>query len=96
MIVTLKLTEAQQKFGAMLDRAPGEGDIIVERYGSPCVAIVNYRRYQALVAAEKELIRLRLQRVSTAATAHAGDLSNSDLDDLIQEARTETNSGRKQ
>ena len=57
---------------------------------------MNYRRYQALVAAEKELIRLRLQQVSTTVTARAGDLSNSDLDDLIQEARTETNSGRKQ
>ena len=31
MTVTLKLTEAQQNFGAMLDRAPGEGDVIVER-----------------------------------------------------------------
>lgn len=96
MTVTLKSTEAQQNFGAMLDRAIGEDDVIVERYGSPRVAIVNYRRYQALVAAEKELIRLRLQQASTAATARAGDLSDSDLDNLIQEARTEVNSARKQ
>ena len=96
MTVTLKSTEAQQNFGAMLDRAIGEDDVIVERYGSPRVAIVNYRRYQALVAAEKELVRLRLQQASAAASARAGDLSDADLDNLIQEARTEASNARKQ
>jgi hypothetical protein len=96
MTVTLKSTEAQQNFGAMLDRAIGEDDVIVERYGSPRVAIVNYRRYQALVAAEKELIRLRLQQASAAASARAADLDDTDLDNLIQEARTEASNARKQ
>lgn len=96
MTVTLKSTEAQQNFGAMLDRAIGEDDVIVERYGSPRVAIVNYRRYQALVAAEKELIRLRLQQASAAASARAADLDVSELDNLIQEARTEASNARKQ
>lgn len=96
MTVTLKSTEAQQNFGAMLDRAIGEDDVIVERYGSPRVAIVNYRRYQALIAAEKELVRLRLQQASAAASARAGDLSDADLDHLIQETRTEASSARKQ
>jgi PHD/YefM family antitoxin component YafN of YafNO toxin-antitoxin module len=96
MTVTLKSTEAQQNFGAMLDRAIGEDDVIVERYGSPRVAIVNYRRYQALVAAEKELIRLRLQQASAAVSARAADLDDTDLDNLIQEARTEASNARKQ
>ncbi len=96
MTVTLKSTEAQQNFGAMLDRAIGEDDVIVERYGSPRVAIVNYRRYQALVAAEKELIRLLLQQASASASARAADLDDTDLDNLIQEARTEASNARKQ
>ena len=71
-------------------------DVIVERYGSPRVAIINYRRYQALVAAEKELIRLRLQQASAAASARAADLDVFELDNLIQEARTEASNARKQ
>jgi hypothetical protein len=47
MTVRLKSTEAQQNFGAILDRALGEEDVIVERYGTPRVAIVAYRRYAA-------------------------------------------------
>jgi prevent-host-death family protein len=89
MALRLKSTEAQQNFGAMLDRALGEEDVIVERYGTPRVAIVAYRRYEELVNAERELMRLRLQQASAAAAARAANLSDADLDRLIEEARTE-------
>jgi hypothetical protein len=91
MAIILKSTEAQQNFGSVVERLAIEDDIIVDCYGSPCVAIVNYRRYQALVAAEKELIRHRLQQASATASARAAVLSDTDLNNLIQETRTEAN-----
>ena len=90
MTLRLKSTEAQQNFGAMLDRASGEDDVIVERYGTPRVAIVAYDRYQELVSAQRELMRLRLQRASAAASQRAGELSGAEIDALIEEARNET------
>ncbi len=89
MTVRLKSTEAQQNFGAMLDMALGENDVIVERYGTPRVAIVSYHRYQDLVDAERELMRLRLQQAAAATAAQAADLSDEDIDRLIEEARAE-------
>jgi hypothetical protein len=89
MTVTLKSTEAQQNFGAMLDMALGENDVIVERYGTPRVAIVSYHRYQDLVDAERELMRLRLQKAAAATAARAADLSDEEIDRLIEEARAE-------
>ena len=90
MTLRLKSTEAQQNFGAMLDRASGEDDVIVERYGTPRVAIVAYDRYQELVSAQRELMRLRLQQASAAASQRAGELSGAEIDALIEEARSET------
>lgn len=89
MTVTLKSTEAQQNFGAMLDMALGENDVIVERYGTPRVAIVSYHRYQDLVDAERELMRLRLQQAAAATAARTADLSDEEIDRLIAEARAE-------
>jgi prevent-host-death family protein len=89
MTIVLKSTEAQQNFGAMLDRAPTEEDVIVERDGTPRVAIVNYRRYQTLMDAERELIRLRLQQASAAASQRAVGLTTEEVDRLIYEARDE-------
>lgn len=95
MTVTLTPTEAQENFSAMLDRALSEDDVVVERDGTPQVAIVNYRRYQMLIGAETELVRLRLQQASAVASARAAELSDTDLDHLIKEVRTEANNGAK-
>jgi hypothetical protein len=95
MAIILKSTDAQQNFGAMLENIALEEDIVVEHLGSPYVAIVNYRRYQALIAAETELVRLRLQQASAAASERAADLSGTNLDNLIKEARSEDNNGAK-
>jgi PHD/YefM family antitoxin component YafN of YafNO toxin-antitoxin module len=89
MPITLKSTEAQQNFGAMLDMALGENDVIVERYGTPRIAIVAYHRYQELLDAKRELMRLRLQEAAAAAAARAADVSDEDIDRLIEEARAE-------
>ena len=89
MTLRLKSTEAQQNFGALLDRAAGVEDVIVERYGSPRVAIVAYPRYEELVNAERELMRLRLQGASAAVSARAAALSDPDIDQLIEDARHE-------
>ena len=88
MPVKLKSSEVQQSFGEAVDRALLEGDVIVERYGTPRVAIVEYKRYQRLVEAEQELLRTRLQQASAATSARAAHLSEEEVDELIERART--------
>jgi prevent-host-death family protein len=89
MPVKLKASDVQQNFGEVVDRALLEDDVIVERYGTPRVAIVEYRRYQRLVEAERELLRTRLQQASAAASARAAHLTEAEVDDLIERARHE-------
>jgi PHD/YefM family antitoxin component YafN of YafNO toxin-antitoxin module len=89
MPVKLKSSEVQQSFGETIDRALVGDDIIVERYGTPRVAIVEYGRYRRLVEAEKELLRARLQQASAAVAARAAHLSVAETDELVERARTE-------
>ena len=89
MPVKLKSSDVQQGFGEAVDRALLEDDVIVERYGTPRVAIVEYKRYQRLVEAEQELLRTRLQQASAATSARAVHLSEKDVDELIERARSE-------
>ena len=87
--VRLKSSEVQQSFGDAVDRALLEDDVIVERYGAPRVAIIEYRRYQRLVEAQQELLRTRLQRASAEASARSANLSDDEVDELIERARSE-------
>ena len=89
MPVKLKSSDVQQSFGEAVDRALLEDDVIVERYGKPRVAIIEYRRYQRLVEAEQELLRTRLQQASAATSARAVHLSEEEVDELIERARSE-------
>ena len=91
MSITLKSSEAQQNFGMLMDRALAEDDVIIERYGTPRVALINFQRYQRLLAAEREVIRLHLQQASVAVTTRAAALSEIEIDDLIETARAEAN-----
>jgi prevent-host-death family protein len=96
MTVTLKSSDAQQNFGSLLDRAFGGDDVVIERYGTPRAALINYARYQRLLEAERELLRRRLQEASAAATARAAHLSDEEIDQLIEEARNEVYEESKQ
>jgi hypothetical protein len=89
MPVKLKSSDVQQSFGEAVDRALLEDDVIVERYGTPRVAIIEYKRYQRLVEAEQELLRTRLQQASAATSARAVHLSEEEVDELIERARSE-------
>ena len=89
MPVKLKSSQVQQNFGQTKDRALREDDIIVERYGTPRVAIVEYGRYQRLVEAERQLLRTRLQQASAAASARAAPLTEKEVEELIERARSE-------
>lgn len=89
MPVKLKSSDVQQSFGEVMDRALLEDDVIVERYGTPRVAIIEYKRYQRLVEAEQELLRTRLQQASAATAARAVHLSEEEVDELIERARSE-------
>jgi PHD/YefM family antitoxin component YafN of YafNO toxin-antitoxin module len=89
MPVKLKSSQVQQNFGQAVDRALLEDDVIVERYGKPRVAIVEYNRYQRLVEAERELLRSRLQQAAAAASARADHLTEEEVEELIERARSE-------
>ena len=89
MPVRLKSSQVQQNFGQTVDRAMLEEDVIVERYGRPRVAIVEYKRYQRLVEAERQLLRNRLEQASGAASARAERLTEAEIDELIERARTQ-------
>ncbi|HOV47280.1 MAG TPA: type II toxin-antitoxin system prevent-host-death family antitoxin [Anaerolineae bacterium] len=87
MPISLKSSEAQQNFGLVLERALTESDVIIERYGAPKVAIVAYSRYQALLAAERELLLARLRQAAAESAARAAGLSDEEVEALIEEAR---------
>ncbi len=91
MQTNIQASQAQQNFGQVVDRALVEGAVIVERYGVPRVAIVEYGRYQRLLQAEQMLWRARLQGASAAASARAASLTNQEVDALIEQARREAN-----
>ena len=81
MPVRLKSSDVQQGFGEAVDRALLEDDVIVERDGTPRVAIVEYKRYQRLVEADRELRRSRLLQ--------SARLNEDEIDELIERARSE-------
>jgi PHD/YefM family antitoxin component YafN of YafNO toxin-antitoxin module len=89
----IQSSQAQQNFGQVVDQALVEGAVVVERYGVPRVAIVEYGRYQRLLEAEQMLWRARLQQASAAASARAASLTDREVDDLIEQARREVNEG---
>ena len=89
MAVKLKSSQVQQNFGQAMDSALIEDDVIVERYGTPRVAIVEYKRYQRLIEAEQQLLRTRLQQASAAASARAAHLTDEGIEELIERARSE-------
>lgn len=55
MAVILNSSDVQQNFGAALDHALRGDDVIVARYGAPRVALIEYDRYQKLMAAAQAL-----------------------------------------
>lgn len=95
MVVTLPSSQVQQNFGRAMERALRAADVVVERYGAPRVAIVEYGRYQRLVEAEQALLRLRLREASDAASARAASLNDSEIDALIEQARAEVEEERR-
>ncbi len=91
MVVQLSSSQVQQNFGQTMDRAMLADDVVVERYGSPRVTIISYQRYRRLVEAEQAFLRSRLQQASAAASARAAHLTDAEVDELIERARTEVN-----
>ena len=88
MVIHMKSSQVQQEFGEVVDRALVEGEVVVERYGSPRVVILEYRRYRQLLEAERQLLRQRLQQASQAVSERAAHLSEAEVDDLIERARS--------
>ena len=89
MITVTKSSYAQQNFGALIDQVLANGDVIVERYGTPRVAVIEHRRYQHLIETERELLRERLKSASANASARAAHLSEDEIDSLIESARAD-------
>jgi PHD/YefM family antitoxin component YafN of YafNO toxin-antitoxin module len=90
MPVTIASSQVQQKFGAVFDQVVQNEDVIIERYGAPRVAMINYARYERLLRAEQELLRQRLQQASDAVAQRAAHLTEVEIDELIEEARNES------
>jgi len=88
MVIHMKSSQVQQEFGEVVDRALAEGEVVVERYGSPRVVILEYRRYRQLLEAERQLLSQRLQQASQAVSERAAHLSEAEVDDLIERARS--------
>ncbi|HOC22391.1 MAG TPA: type II toxin-antitoxin system Phd/YefM family antitoxin [Anaerolineae bacterium] len=87
MPVSLKSSEVQRNFGLIMERALTGSEVIVERYGAPKVAIVAFARYQALLAAERELLLTQLRQAAAESAARAAELSDEEVEALIEEAR---------
>ncbi len=54
MVIQLPSSQVQQNFGATVERALRGEDVIIERYGTPRAALVEFGRYQQLVQAAQE------------------------------------------
>jgi uncharacterized protein (DUF433 family) len=54
MVIQLPSSQVQQNFGAAVERTLRGEDVVIERYGTPRVALVEYGRYQQLLAAQQE------------------------------------------
>jgi PHD/YefM family antitoxin component YafN of YafNO toxin-antitoxin module len=89
MAVTMNSSQVQQNFGQVMERAMLTDDVVIERYGLPRVTMIAYQRYQSLIAAEQELLRGRLQQASLVASARAAYLTDDEIGELIERARTE-------
>lgn len=89
------LSQVQQGFGEVMDRVLIGEDMVVERYGAPWVVVIEFCRYQQLLEIERELLRSRLQQASAAASARAAHLSEAEVDDLIEQARSEAHEERQ-
>ena len=44
MTIVLNSSHVQQNFGATMDRATLGDDVVIERYGTPRVAMITYQR----------------------------------------------------
>jgi len=88
MPVRLKSSDVQQSFGHAVDRALLEDDVIVERYGTPRVAIVEYKRYQRLIKAEQEVLRAGRQSSFAASPVKTEPLTGKQIDDLLQQVHS--------
>jgi prevent-host-death family protein len=94
MAIHVQSTKAQQNFGEYMEQAVQGEDVVVERYGAPRVVIVAHERYERLLAAERELPRLRLRQAAAVAEARAAYLSDEEVEALIEAARQEVHEGQ--
>ncbi len=89
MAIQYNSSHVQQNFGRVMDQAITDQEVVVERYGQPRIVILDYRRYLQLLSQEQELIRMRLREASAAASLRAAKLTDTQADDLIEQARDE-------
>lgn len=82
-------TQVQQQFGRIMDQARADQVVVVERYGEPRAVIMDYGRYRQLLQMEQNLLRERLQAAAAAVAQRAGHLTETEVDALIEQARSE-------
>lgn len=88
MAVILNSSDLQQNFGAALDHALRGDDVIVARYGAPRVALIEYERYQRLVAAAQTLDETPAARPESAAPSEQEQLREAAVPYLLKSGLT--------
>jgi hypothetical protein len=46
----VRSVQVQQEFGEVIERSLRGEDVVVERYGAPWVVVIEFQRYQQLLA----------------------------------------------
>lgn len=73
----------------MLDSAFGGDTVVLERNGHPWVVILGIERYRQFVESEQELLRTRLRAASAEVSVRVTQLSDSEIDEIIEQAQVE-------
>jgi prevent-host-death family protein len=67
----------------------GQSQYIVERFGEPTAAIVSVEDLQLLQAIKQQRAKMSLQETIASIRARGSEVDPDELDDLIEEARSE-------
>jgi len=89
MPVTTVPSQVQQNSEAVFEQVLQNKDAITDDYSAPCVAIVLCERS---LPSQQEVLSQRLKQASAAVAQRTTHLTESEIDDLIEEARTESQS----
>lgn len=72
----------------------GQSQYIIERFGEPTAALISIDDLRLLQAAKKKQSKASLQQTIDLLRSHGGEIDPSELDSLIEEARSDFYDGQ--